>query len=69
MTDQGQQPFLEVKDLKIHFPTDDGVVKSVDGPDHAVVGAERDAQVADVEERARPVELAHDARTRGSTTA
>jgi peptide/nickel transport system ATP-binding protein len=23
--------FLEVKDLKIHFPTDDGVVKSVDG--------------------------------------
>jgi len=31
MTDQGQRPFLEVKDLKIHFPTDDGVVKSVDG--------------------------------------
>jgi peptide/nickel transport system ATP-binding protein len=25
------RPFLEVKDLKIHFPTDDGVVKSVDG--------------------------------------
>jgi len=24
-------PFLEVKDLKIHFPTDDGLVKSVDG--------------------------------------
>ncbi|MCT2592573.1 ABC transporter ATP-binding protein [Streptomyces sp. N2-109] len=23
--------FLEVRDLKIHFPTDDGVVKSVDG--------------------------------------
>ncbi|MFI7636408.1 ABC transporter ATP-binding protein [Nonomuraea sp. NPDC049400] len=23
--------FLEVKDLKIHFPTDDGLVKSVDG--------------------------------------
>ena len=31
MTDQGQRPFLEVKDLKIHFPTDDGAVKSVDG--------------------------------------
>src|SRR5690606_29948924 len=30
----GQGPpraFLEVRDLKIHFPTDDGLVKSVDG--------------------------------------
>ncbi|MBT0772367.1 ABC transporter ATP-binding protein [Kineosporia sp. J2-2] len=26
-----QRPFLEVKDLRIHFPTDDGLVKSVDG--------------------------------------
>jgi peptide/nickel transport system ATP-binding protein len=25
------QPFLELKDLKIHFPTEDGVVRSVDG--------------------------------------
>jgi peptide/nickel transport system ATP-binding protein len=25
------QAFLEVKDLKIHFPTDDGLVRSVDG--------------------------------------
>jgi peptide/nickel transport system ATP-binding protein len=24
-------PFLQVRDLKIHFPTDDGIVKSVDG--------------------------------------
>ncbi|NUP39469.1 MAG: ABC transporter ATP-binding protein, partial [Streptomyces sp.] len=23
--------FLEVRDLKVHFPTDDGLVKSVDG--------------------------------------
>ena len=23
--------FLELRDLKIHFPTDDGLVKSVDG--------------------------------------
>ena len=25
------QAFLEIKDLKIHFPTEDGVVRSVDG--------------------------------------
>ena len=24
-------PLLEVQDLRIHFPTDDGLVKSVDG--------------------------------------
>ena len=26
-----EQPFLEVIDLQVHFPTDDGLVKSVDG--------------------------------------
>ncbi|MEU9022452.1 ABC transporter ATP-binding protein [Actinomadura sp. NPDC048394] len=32
-TGAGEAPtaFLEVRDLKIHFPTDDGLVKSVDG--------------------------------------
>ena len=27
----GGQPFLDVRDLRVHFPTDDGLVKSVDG--------------------------------------
>src|SRR5215207_2094311 len=26
-----EEPFLEVVDLRVHFPTDDGIVKSVDG--------------------------------------
>ncbi|GAA1610007.1 ABC transporter ATP-binding protein [Catellatospora bangladeshensis] len=29
--DPTKTPFLELRDLKIHFPTDDGLVKSVDG--------------------------------------
>ncbi|MGW7414660.1 ABC transporter ATP-binding protein [Streptomyces sp. NPDC054863] len=28
---QPSESFLEVRDLKVHFPTDDGIVKSVDG--------------------------------------
>ena len=31
-----QQPFLEVLNLRVHFPTDDGLVKSVDGLSFAV---------------------------------
>ena len=27
----GEAPFLDVRDLRVHFPTDDGLVKSVDG--------------------------------------
>ena len=30
------QPLLEVKDLRVHFPTDDGLVKAVDGVSYAV---------------------------------
>jgi len=29
--EQTQQAFLDVRDLRVHFPTDDGIVKSVDG--------------------------------------
>ena len=27
----GEHPYLQVRDLAVHFPTDDGLVKSVDG--------------------------------------
>ncbi|MFF4545455.1 ABC transporter ATP-binding protein [Streptomyces sp. NPDC001435] len=31
MTSTDQQPFLSIKDLKVHFSTEDGTVKAVDG--------------------------------------
>jgi peptide/nickel transport system ATP-binding protein len=30
------EPLLEVKDLKVHFPTDDGLVKAVDGVSYSL---------------------------------
>ena len=34
------QPLLEVKDLKVHFPTDDGLVKAVDGVRYSLQAGE-----------------------------
>ncbi|MGW2742489.1 ABC transporter ATP-binding protein [Streptomyces sp. NPDC001450] len=31
MTSTDQQPFLSIRDLKVHFSTEDGIVKAVDG--------------------------------------
>ena len=33
-------PLLEVKDLKVHFKTDDGIVKAVDGVSYSLMAGE-----------------------------
>ncbi len=34
------EPLLEVRDLRVHFPTDDGLVKAVDGLNFSMVAGE-----------------------------
>jgi len=34
------QPLLEVKDLRVHFSTDDGIVKAVDGVSYSLQAGE-----------------------------
>src|SRR4029077_13925971 len=34
------EPLLEVRDLRVHFPTDDGLVKAVDGLNFSMAAGE-----------------------------
>jgi ABC-type microcin C transport system duplicated ATPase subunit YejF len=49
-----RQPFLEVKDLKTYFYTEDGVVKAVDGVDFHVYPGEVMGLVESAVARASP---------------